>query len=202
MHKAIKGLEARALIEDTGNYEPDEVDDIIAIYKDVVKRVGFEDKRRDKRFVVKFHDVFYTLPDGYYEAQTEHVDNLFNMFCEMQYGHIKEEAMCLDIDIQDMLTRLPVGSYNAFKLDIPNITENNAAQIAMSIYDEFPYTEHYIDKHIHIMKLLQSLENNYMDDWIEFLQNEVEAGNFEKHVLKQIENNYNKLKKGKLYAKS
>ena len=52
-------LEARIIIENTGNYDEDEIDEILGVYKTVLKHIGFKDRRKDNRFVVKFHDIFY-----------------------------------------------------------------------------------------------------------------------------------------------
>ena len=75
-------LEAQAIIENTGNYDEDEIEEVLGVYETVLKHIGFEDKRRDNRFIVKFHDIFYYTPD---ECEEIEMDRLFEEFCEMQY---------------------------------------------------------------------------------------------------------------------
>ena len=61
-------LEAQMIVENTGNYSEEDVEEVMDTYEELMKNVGFEDNRRDKRYIVKFHDIFYYMPDGVEEA--------------------------------------------------------------------------------------------------------------------------------------
>ena len=56
----MKEMEAQILFEQ--EYDEYEVVDLMWIYRDIIKHIGFKDRRRDNRFVVKFHDIFYFEP--------------------------------------------------------------------------------------------------------------------------------------------
>lgn len=165
-------LEALAIVENTGNYEEDEKEYILDIYEDVMKHVGFEDERRDKRFIVKFHDVYYYTPE---EMETETFNTWFDDFCNWEYEYITESVKEQRIDLDRMLTRMDVGHYPAFVVDIPEITDENAIELAMEIYEEVPYEkEKYASDYVKVVELLRNLEDNYVDEWIAALEaNEV-----------------------------
>ena len=187
MKKTIKELEARTIIENTGNYDECEIDDVLDVYKNVMKHVGFKDERKDSRFIVKFHDIFYCTPD---ECEAAEIDALFEEFCEMQYEYVMDEINTVGIDLNKMFAQYDVGHYRAFDINIDEITEENAAEIAMQIYDEHPYTaDRYMDDRVYIVNLLQDLEDNYMEYWIEFLE-----GNefLDEKYIKEIKENYKK----------
>ena len=178
-------LEAQAIIENTGNYDEEDVEYIMETYEELMKHIGFEDNRRDNRFIVKFHDIFYYMPD---EVEAAEVDGLFENFCYEQSEIIDDELKEKNIDIDYMLTRYDVGHYRAFWVDIPEITKDNAVDLAMEIYDEFNYKgKDYVKNYIYTVNLLQDLEDNYMDYWIDFL----EVNEIDENLVKQIKENYN-----------
>ena len=53
-------LEARAIIENTGNYDEEEIEEVMDVYDALAKNMGWKDTRSDKRYVVKFH-IFSTI---------------------------------------------------------------------------------------------------------------------------------------------
>lgn len=162
-------LEAQIVVENTGNYDEDEIEEILEIYETVMKHVGFKDNRRDSRFVVKFHDIFYYTPREI--EDTDDFNNLFNAFCSDMYECVIEQADEKNIDIDKMLGRMYVGSYQAFMVDIEEITNDNAIDIAMKVYDEFDYDgKDYVEDYIYLVGLLQDLEDNYMEYWFDFLE--------------------------------
>ena len=184
-------LEAQMVIEDTGNYVEEEIEDVIKVYEELMKHKGFEDKRRDSRYIVKFHDIFYYAPEEY----TQEIDNLFEGFCEEQAEYVEEDLKEHDIDIDSMLSRYDVGHYRAFKVDIPEITNENAIDLAMDIYDEFNYEgEKYVKDYIYTINTLQDLEDNYMNYWIDYLEcNEY----IPEKAIKEMKTNYEKDKENK-----
>lgn len=177
-------LEARALLERTGNYyDEEDIDYVITIWRVLAKHKGFEDNRRDKRFVVKFHDIFYYAPD-------EIPEYLFYDFCEMCYDNITDNAFENNIIIDDMLTRYDVGHYRAFKVDIPEITDDNILELAEEIWNELALDGiDYVEDYIKIVKDLQDLEDNYMQYWLGFIDNDDTHELFKKTLEK-----YNKEK--------
>lgn len=181
-------LEARIIIENTGNYDEEEIEEVLGVYETVMKHVGFEDKRRDNRFVVKFHDIFYYMPDEYEREHEEEISSLFESFCSDMYDNITDMAWEKHIDIDEMLHPMFVGNYQAFVVDIPEITNDNAIDITMKVYDEFSWNgKEYVENYIYLVGLLQDLEDNYMDYWIEFL----EANEFlNKETIEEIKNKY------------
>ena len=180
-------LEARAIIENTGNYNEEDIEDVLNVYDTVVKHIGFEDRRKDNRFIVKFHDIFYYTPDEYDENE---FNSLFEGFCEAQYENVGDLLYEKHIDIDEMLHPMYVGNYQAFVVDIPEITKENAAEVAMKVYDEFPYEgKEYVENYICAVGILQDLEDNYMDYWIEWLElNEI----MPEKIIKEIKDKYEK----------
>jgi len=178
-------LEAQAIIENTGNYEEEEIEYIMGIYKKVAEHIGFEDRRRDKRFVVKFPDIFYYTPDG---ADANEIDSLFSAFCNEQYDLLIEDLVQQHIDVDELLASKFVGHYQIFTVDIPEITEENAIEIAMNIYDEYNWEgESYVGDYIYTVEALQNMEDYYMDNWIEFLR----AGEYiPEKTIKEMEDKY------------
>lgn len=162
-------LEAQAIIENTGNYDEEEIDEILNVYETVMKHIGFEDNRRDSRFIVKFHDIFYYTPKDM--EDTDEFNNLFDAFCSDMYENIISQADEKHIEIDEMLHPMCVGHYQAFIVDIEEITNENAIDVAMRVYDEFNYEgKEYVENYIYLVNLLQDLEDNYMEYWIEFLE--------------------------------
>ena len=162
-------LEARIIIEGTGNYDEEEIDEVLGVYETVLKHIGFEDRRRDNRFVVKFHDIFYYAPNEM--GDTDRFNTLFDTFCEDMYDCIVEDTDTKHISVDEMLHPMYVGHYQAFVVDIPEITKDNAIDIAMEVYDEFSWNgKDYVENYIQLVDAMQDLEDNYMDYWIEFLE--------------------------------
>lgn len=168
-------LEARIIVEESGNYYEEEIEYIMDTYEDVCKHIGFKDTRRDKRFVVKFHDIFYYEPTSkrYRKRYENIVDDFFKSFCEDQYEWIEGECNEANIDIDRMLTRQTCGHYSAFVVDIPEITQENAAQVAMDIYDGLAYgddSDHYASDYVRVVGMLQDMEDNYMEWWLDYIE--------------------------------
>lgn len=181
-------LEAQIVVENTGNYDECDIDYILETYEELEKNIGFEDKRRDSRYVVKFHDICYYAPyDGDNEQEFW---NLFDMFCEEQVEWMDEENKTEGIDEELMLTHYNCGHYPAFRIDIPEITKENTIEKAMEIYDEVGYRgPEYVNSYIFMVNNLQAMEDNYMENWIEFLR----CGEYlpEKEI-KEMEEKYHK----------
>lgn len=183
-------LEARALIENTGNYDEEEVEEVMDVYDALAKNMGWKDTRRDKRYIVKFHDIFYYMPNEWEEEHQEEMDSLFEAFCDDQIDNIEEDFYVCGIDADRLLTRQTVGHYRAFIVDIPYISEDNIAELAMQFYDEYNYEGgQCAEEQIYVMRTLKSLENNYMDNWFMFLECQED---FPAKVLKEMRDKYNK----------
>lgn len=188
-------LEAQAIIEGTGNYDEEEIEEILDVYEEVIKHVGFKDERRDKRYVVKFHDICYYVPHEYEEEHEGEFWGLFDEFCGEQIQILEEYFKEEDIDIDEMLSRYYCGHYQTFKVDIPEINDANAVEIAMNAYYEFNYKGgKYVKDYIEVVNSLQELEDNYMEYWIEFLSLRED---FPDKYLKEIKENYKRDKEKK-----
>lgn len=179
-------LEAQIVVENTGNYDEEDIEYILETYEELEKHVGFEDKRRDSRYIVKFHDICYYTP--YDEGNEQEFWNLFDMFCEDQVEWLEEENKTEGIDEELMLTRYNCGHYPAFKVNIPEITKENTIEKAMEIYDEAGYRgPEYVKSYIFMVNNLQAMEDDYMNEWIDFLR----AGEYIKEEsIKEIEDKY------------
>ena len=163
-------LEAQIIVENTGNYGENDMDYILKTYEELEKHIGFEDRRRDSRFVVKFHDICYYSPDEEVVSDSEFW-NLFDMFCDEQIEWIYYENRIEGIDGELMLTHYNCGHYPAFRVDIPEITKENTIEKAMEIYDEAGYRgPEYVKSYIFMVEKLQAMEDNYMENWFEFLR--------------------------------
>ena len=167
-----KELEVRMLAEAKG-YEEEDVDYIADIYKELMKHKDFKDNRRDKRFIVKFHNISWYMPDEkeLSDEEQEAFEWRFEDFCEQQYHlvllDIRDNA---PMELKEMLTSYDVGHYPAFMVDIPEINEDNALDLAIQIYDEYNWKgEDYVKSYIYAVNLLQDLEDNYMEYWFEYL---------------------------------
>lgn len=178
-------LEAQAVVENTGNYDEEEIEEILEVYGTVMKHVGFKDNRRDSRFIVKFHDIFYYTPDGCEGAE---IDSLFETFCEDMYDNVIDQAEEKNIDIDEMLHPMYVGHYQAFVVNIEEITNDNAIDVAMKVYDEFNYEgKEYVENYIYLVNILQDLEDNYMEYWIDFITDYLPE-----ETVKEISDTYHK----------
>lgn len=163
-------LEAQIIVENTGEYDEEEIEDILEVYETVMKHVGFKNNRRDSRFVVKFHDIFYYAPKEMEDTDTDKFNGLFDAFCNDMYRCMIEQADERNIDIDSMLLRMYAGNYQAFAVDIEEITNDNTIDVAMKVYDEFNYNgKEYVEDYIYLVGLLQDLEDNYMEYWFDFL---------------------------------
>lgn len=181
-------LEAQVIIENTGNYDEDEIDEVLGVYETVLKHIGFEDRRRDNRFVVKFHDIFYYAPDEI--SNTEKFNGIFDLFCDDMYGYIVETVNEKNIDVDEMLHPMYVGHYQAFIVDIPEITDSNAIDVAMQVYDEFSWNgKDYVENYIHLVNAMQDIEDNYMEYWFDFIE-----GNeyFPQETINKMKDEYHK----------
>lgn len=187
-------LEARILIENTGNYVEEEIDDVMEVYEELEKHLGWEDERRDSRYIVKFHDIFYYMDDEWEKEHEQELYDLFDMFCNMMYDDTKEEENYNNIDVSRLLASGYTGHYQSFCVDMPNITEENIVELTQDFYDEFNYEgKEYVKEHIKEVEILKSLEDHYIEYWFDFLSNE----EFPVKVLKKMEEKYNKEKKEK-----
>lgn len=181
-------LEAQIVVENTGNYDEEETEEILEVYETVMKHVGFEDKRRDSRFIVKFHDIFYYAPKEM--EDTAEFNSLFNDFCYDMYDNITEQAHEKYISVDDMLHPMYVGHYQAFIVDIPEITNDNAIDVAMQVFDEFGWNgKEYVENYVQLVDMMQDLEDNYMEYWFEFLD-----GNeyFSQKTIDEMKEEYHK----------
>lgn len=185
-------IEAQIIIENTGNYCECDIDYILETYEELEKHIGFEDRRRDSRYVVKFHDICYYSPDEEKISDAEFW-NLFDIFCDEQVEWVKEENETEGIDEELMLTHYNCGHYQTFRIDIPEITKENTIEKAMDIYDEVGYRgPEYVKSYIFMVNNLQAMEDNYMENWIEFLRcgeylPEKEIENIEEKYHKDME---------------
>lgn len=180
-------LEAQIVVENTGNYDEEDIEYILETYEELEKHIGFEDNRRDNRYIVKFHDICYYTPKEL-EEDSDKFWNLFDIFCEDQVEWLEEENKTEGIDEELMLTHYNCGHYPAFRVDIPEITKENTIEKAMEIYDEVGYRgPEYVKSYIFMVNNLQAMEDNYMYEWIEFLR----AGEYmpEKDI-KEMEDKY------------
>ena len=179
-------LEAQIVVENTGNYDEEDIEYVLETYEELEKHIGFEDNRRDNRYVVKFHDICYYTP--YDENNEQEFWNLFDMFCEDQAEWLEEENKTEGIDEELMLTHYNCGHYPAFRVDIPEITKENTIEKAMEIYDEAGYRgPEYVKSYIFMVNNLQAMEDNYMDMWIDFLR---DGEYIKEESIKEIEDKY------------
>ena len=180
-------IEAELLLKKEGCYEDEEMEDVLRVYDELAKHIGFKDNRRDSRYVVKFHDIFWHTPEEY--INSKEFEWMFNDFCEQQY-ELADESATKEFSIDDMLTKQCVGSYRAFVVDIPEITEDNLVELSMQIYDEFNYKGGwYVEDYITVVNFLQDLEDNYMDYWLDFID-----GNVDDEIFQKTKESYNKSK--------
>ena len=181
-------LEAQIIVENTGNYDEEDTEYVLETYEELDKHRDFKDNRRDKRFIVKFHDIFYYMPEEFERDHEDLVDSLFEDFCWQQSEYIEDAAREEDIDMDIMFSNMYVGHYQAFLVDIPEITDENIIDLAMNICDEVGYKgKEYVKGYIYLVDLLQDLEDNYMTYWIEFLKdNEL----IPEKYIKEIEDKY------------
>ena len=184
----MKEMEAQILFEQ--EYDEYEVVDLMWIYRDIIKHIGFKDRRRDNRFVVKFHDIFYFEPKEFEndEAKENTYNALFEDFCCIEYESVMDFCKENDIDLDRMLTRHDVGHYRAFELDIDEITKENAIELAKKIYDEGLHAE-YASDYVKLVNELQDLEDNYMEYWLDFIE-----GGLPDEDIKQIRKEYEEYK--------
>lgn len=190
-------LEARALIENTGNYEEEEIEEVVDVLEVLEKHMGYEDNRSDKRFIVKFHDIFWYTPEEF--TNTNEFNDLFDMFCNDQYEYFMEGMNVRGItktNVYDMLDSRYCGHYQTFKVDMPYIEEDNIVQLAQDFYDEYNYEGgQFVEDYIIAKNALQELEDNYVSYWIQFLK-DMEV---DEKIVKETETKYNEdlKKKGK-----
>lgn len=190
-------LEARALIENTGNYDEEDVEEIMDVFNVLQQYIGYEDKRRDKRFIVKFHDIGWYTPEKM--TGTNWYETLFDMFCSEMYDNLIQTLADEHIPITTLnkiLSNLWCGHYQNFRIDMPNITDENIVELAQEFYDEYNYEgDEYVKDYITVKNELQNLEDNYMNYWIEFLEEQ----NVDEEIVEEIKKRYkeDQKKKGK-----
>jgi len=190
-------LEARALIENTGNYDEEEIEEVMDVLEVLEKHMGYEDNRSDKRFIVKFHDIFWYTPEEF--TNTERFNDLFDMFCNDQYDLFMEEIYgqgSVKRKVEDMLDSRYCGHYQTFQVEMPYIEEDNIVQLAQDFYDEYNYEGgQFVEDYITVKNALQDLEDNYVEYWIQFLK-DMEV---DEKIVKETETKYNEglKKKGK-----
>ena len=176
-------LEMQAIAEKEG-YDEDEISEICDIYGELEKHIGFEDKRKDKRYVVKFHDIFYYTPN----MESDEMLYLFDLFCQDMYENI--DGNMSEYDKDRMFSRIQCGHYPAFEVDILEITKDNLPELSMKIFDEVEYFgAEYVDLYIKLVNDMQDLEDNYMIYWIDFLENNMDQS---EKTIEQIKFNMEK----------
>ena len=193
----MKELEARALIEGTGNYDDYDMEEVMSVFRTLQKHIGYEDTRRDKRFIVKFHDIGWYTPTKM--AETNWYETLFDMFCSEMYDNVIEDLSNDKIPITTlnrMLSNLWCGHYQRFIIDMPNITDENIVELTQQFYDEYNYEgDEFVEDYIKVKQELKNLEDNYMKYWIEFLEEQ----NVDEEIVEEIKKKYkeDQKKKGK-----
>lgn len=189
-------LETRIILQQDG-YDSDDIDYIIKAYETLMKHKGFKDTRKDERFIVKFHRIFYYWPTEVDEFQ-------FESFCRDMYedtlAQLKEDQY---VDYEDCLTMRPaLGHYRSLKIKMDEITEDNALDLAQLFAFEYgSQVERYIEMHIKIVDVLQNLEDTYFKRWLDFAyENDLADGHMIKEAVKRYNKKHNtnpiKLKKG------
>ena len=180
-------LEAQAIIDSEPYYDEEDKEYALEIYNELVKHIGFEDNRIDKRYIVKFHDICYYTPKELEEDDDRFWD-LFNIFCEEQIAWMEEENALEGIAENTMFSPMYCGHYQAFKVDIPEITDKNAAELAIKICNEISYEGvEYVKNYVFMVNNLQAMEDNYMDMWIQFLR---DGEYIKEESIKEIEEKY------------
>lgn len=152
----------------------------------VKEHIGFTDNRRDPRFVVKFHDICYytNTPE---DMSQETFDSMFEMFCNDQYEFVKDYMEQNGMAWIRLFGTYDVGHYRAFEMVIPEITQDNYLQVALEIYEE-GLSPTYIDEYTALSDLLQDMEDNYMQYWLDFLRDH----DIPETTIKNIERRYEK----------
>lgn len=150
-------------------YDEEEIEEIMQdIIPELKKNIGFEDNRSDKRFIVKFPDVYYGVEVD--ENEYEEFVNVFDDFCMQMADYVKEDMVeTLDADENDICTNMRCGSYNTMKYIIPEITEENILELVEAIFDE-DLNANYIKKYIGTVKILKDLEDNYVKYWNAYIE--------------------------------
>ena len=190
-------IETKIYLEQEG-FSEYEIEEIIEDYlPEVKKHIGFCDNRSDSRFVVKFHDICYFTHTPEDMSDNE-FNNLFAIFCNEQYDCVKE-TMRVDCYLYEgqLLKTYDIGHYRAFEyIQTEPITEENALQVAINIYNE-GLSPSYIHDYTILVGELQNMEDNYMDWWLEFLRGYVgeEFVDITDETIKNIERRYEDYKK-------
>lgn len=180
-------LETRTLIENSGNYMSWEIDDMMEVYDELEKHLGWEDKRRDKRFIVKFPDIFYYMDDEWQKEHEKEFDYMFEDFCDIQYENVRDAIYDKHWTIENILHHIPCGHYPQFKIKMENITTDNIAELTMAFHDEYEYSaETCVKQQIFMVDLLKELEDNYMDYWFEYLKEE----DIPKEIVEKMQKKY------------
>lgn len=155
------------------------VNELLPIAK---KYIGWEDKRRDNRFIVKFHDIIY---DKGFNNEDETMNQLFDDFCQETYEWVKDEMANKKCYEKDILTTYSIGHYQGLKLEragVHSITEENIYDVVASVFNEFCGEYDISDKlrqHIETVNILQELEDTYKNWWGEYVRDYKECINGE-----------------------
>lgn len=155
----MQTLETQALFN--AEYDTDDYDTFEDIVRALADNIGYKDNRRDKRFIVKFHDIIY-------EPDEDTYNKYFGDFCDWVYINTMDTLADASIVTEDLLTSYTVGHYRAFKVYIPEITKDNIYELAKKIYDETQDPD-YVDNYITTTNLLQEIEDNYVDWWKDYI---------------------------------
>ena len=164
----------------------------------VRQHIGFCDERDDKRFVVKFHDIFYfTKTDGETKDLEQDVfDSLFQIFCDDMYETTQNliETEC-KLTEREMMATHDIGHYSAFEYVIDKeITEENVVDVACEIYDA-GLSPYYIDDYVKVVNHLKDMEDNYMEYWLDFLSCYEDYDNARKNIERRWKEYNEKYKK-------
>lgn len=156
----MTNLEAAALLSHQG-YTDTSIEEILTIYNALTAHIPFEDTRRDRRFVVKFHDV---SPQ---DLTQDEFDHLFQYFCDCMYDDVTDGFTADQIRL--MFAPYQTGQhYDSFDVYIPAITQDNAFDLATTIYDEGLDSD-YVENYITLTTRMMDLEAHYLEYWDEFV---------------------------------
>lgn len=183
-------LEARIYFKTLGyTDEYGELEEIMEDYlPNVHKCIGFTDERSDKRFVVKFHDIlYYTNTDGEdKDMEQTTFDVLFDRFCDYIYESVRDFMAEENITDNIVFGINTLGHYKAFEQIFPEITEDNYLEITAKVFDD-GLSPDYITDYTKLSDYLQGVEDNYFEDWLEFLAEEIPE-----ETIKKMKERYEK----------
>lgn len=155
------------------DYDDDEIEYMVEDVLPVAKKyIGWEDRRRDKRFIVKFPDIIY---DKGFNGEDKTMDSLFEDFCSETYEWVKEEMSNRKCYLNNIATRYNIGNYSGLVLEregIHDITNDNILEVVRKVFDQSSYdADETLRQHIETVNILQELEDTYKDWWGEYIRN-------------------------------